>query len=135
MKPEKPKKGIKKNPFLSLDRIVQVNMLSYIDLDNSSASVNFTIAHINDADETVADFGMSRKLYYEINNQTKVDKNGNHIIVDIDPVDIDPVDNPTPNKEVGEGEFDYWMTNIKKVGLEGSLIELIAKLDAVNYFD
>ena len=88
MKPEKPKKGIKKNPFLSLDRIVQVNMLSYVDLDNSSASVNFTIAHINDADETVADFGMSRKLYYEINNQTKVDKNGNHITVDIDPVDI-----------------------------------------------
>ena len=107
-------------------------MLTYVDLDNSSASVNFTIAHINDADETVADFGMSRKLYYEINNQTKVDKNGNHIIVDIDPVDISVT---TPDKKVGEGEFDYWMTNIKKVGLEGSLIELIAKLDAVNYFD
>ena len=130
MKPVKPQKGVKKNPFSSLDRIVQVNMLTYVDLDTSSAKVDFTIAHINELEEPIEGFGMNRKLYYEINNQTKVDKNGNHITVD-----IDSVDNPTPKKEVGEGEFDYWVTNIKKVGLEASLIELIARLDAVNYFD
>ena len=129
MKPVKPQKGVKKNPFSSLDRIVQVNMLTYVDLDTSSAKVDFTIAHINNIDEPVEEFGMTRKLYYEINNDTKVDKDGNHLTIGIDPVD------PIPDAQEDQGEFDYWLGNVKKVGLEVSLVELIEKLDDVNYFD
>ena len=128
-KPTKPKKAIKANPFSDKSRQVIINQLTYMDFDLLSAVVNFSITHINELEEPIEEFGMTRKLSYEINNDTKVDKGGNHLTVS-----IDPVDDPKPLKE-DQGEFDYWVANIKKIGLEPSLLELIEKLDDVNYFD
>jgi hypothetical protein len=122
---DKIKKPIKQNPYSPKAREVLIDQLSYVDFDTDSAKVKFTVTHINELEEPIKEFGMSQTKFYDINNQTKVDKKG---------VTIEPTEEMEEGKDYF-GEFDYWTADVKKLGFEGSLLALIGKLDLINQFD